>query len=172
MYTDEGSSLLEMSVQKPVLLVFLRNFGCIFCREALVHIAENAEDWRAKDIDIVLVHLSDPNTAKKYFSEYGIKNLESVSDPYATWYARFGLLKGKVSQLIGLQTLIRGYEIARSKKIYLRRAVGDGLQMPGMFLLRHGEIADSFIHKKVADVPDYDRLIHCCQELPPPIHNT
>jgi hypothetical protein len=33
--------------------------------------------------------------------------------------------------------------------------VGDGFQMPGIFLLFHGEVLRSYRHQTAADRPDY-----------------
>ena len=33
--TSTGESLSEVAEKQPVLLVFLRHFGCSFCREAI-----------------------------------------------------------------------------------------------------------------------------------------
>lgn len=164
-YTDEGSSLYDMSQNQSVLLVFLRHFGCIFCREAMVEIASKSDTWKNQGIKTVLVHLSDRANAEKYFSKYGIKDIESISDPEAQFYKAFGLGKGKTSQLIGLHTMIRGFQIMKEKSIYpLPYFIGDGFQMPGVFLLRDGVIADSFIHRLASDAPDYEKLIQCCGE--------
>jgi hypothetical protein len=33
--TESGRTLLELVDERPVLLVFLRHFGCAFCRQAI-----------------------------------------------------------------------------------------------------------------------------------------
>jgi hypothetical protein len=38
------------------------------------------------------------------------------------------------------------------------RVVGDGMQMPGVFLVYRGQIIRSFRHKTIADRPDYVAL--------------
>ena len=35
MCTNKGNTLGQMSEKNPILLVFLRHFGCTFCREAI-----------------------------------------------------------------------------------------------------------------------------------------
>ena len=73
------------------------------------------------------------------------------------------LLKGSFSQLFGLKTWIRGFEIATTKQMLPdNRRIGDGLQMPGIFLLKNGVVVESFIHNSVADKPDYDSFIEVC----------
>ena len=39
--------------------------------------------------------------------------------------------------------------------------IGDGFQMPGAFQLYEGEIKEKFIHKSIADQPDYIKLADC-----------
>jgi hypothetical protein len=40
--------------------------------------------------------------------------------------------------------------------------MGDGFQMPGVFVITDGAIRESFIHKIVSDQPDYEDLLQCC----------
>ena len=39
MITNEGSNVFEISKNKNVMLVFLRHFGCQFCRETIHEIS-------------------------------------------------------------------------------------------------------------------------------------
>jgi peroxiredoxin len=161
--TNKGNSLAELSDQSPVLLVFLRHFGCVFCKDSMHEISKRKEKFKKEGIKIVLVHMSDYATATSYFKKFNIQDLEQVSDEDCKYYAAFGLVKGSFSQLFGLKTLIRGFEIAATKQMLpgLIR-IGDGLQMPGIFLIKDGTIIDSFIHLNVADKPNYDSFLEVC----------
>jgi hypothetical protein len=50
-YTSQGGeTLASLTANREVFLVFLRHFGCTFCREALADIAEKraaAQRWRS-----------------------------------------------------------------------------------------------------------------------------
>ncbi|MDV7393380.1 hypothetical protein RZS08_18550, partial [Arthrospira platensis SPKY1] len=59
MITNTGNSVLDLSKQKPVLLVFLRHFGCTFCREALEDISQKRASIEANGTQIVFVHMSN-----------------------------------------------------------------------------------------------------------------
>ncbi|MEM9549082.1 MAG: SelL-related redox protein [Bacteroidota bacterium] len=161
--TNRGRSIQEASHDKPVLLVFLRHFGCVFCREAMKDIGRRRKTWEEKNINVILVHMSDDVTANKYFKKYGIPGIEHVSNPECDLYASFGLTKGSVSQLFGLKNWIRGFEVTviKGTPIGLRQ-IGDGFQMPGVFLISEGDIMDSYIHASASDRPDYESLISCC----------
>lgn len=161
--TNKGNSIADLSDQSPVLLIFLRHFGCIFCKDSMHEIAKRKDKFKKEGIQIVLVHMSDFETASTYFSEMGINDLEHVSDEECKIYAAFGLVKGSFSQLFGLKTWMRGFEIAATKQMLPSMTrVGDGLQMPGIFLIKEGVIIESFIHNSVADKPNYESFIEVC----------
>ena len=161
--TSRNRTLFESSQENPVLLVFLRHFGCVFCREAMKDIARKRKDWESKNINIVLVHMSDDETANQYFKKYNLSGIEYISDPACLLYSSFGLTKGSVSQLFGLKNWIRGFEVTvvKGTPIGLRQ-IGDGFQMPGVFLVSEGKIMDSYIHASASDRPDYESIISCC----------
>lgn len=161
--TSKSRTLHDASFEKPVLLVFLRHFGCVFCREAMLEIGKKKEFWEEKNINVVLVHMSDNATAEKYFEKYKIPEIEHISNPSCNLYTSFGLMKGSVSQLFGLKNWIRGFEVTVGKGIPIGlRQIGDGFQMPGVFLISEGAIMDSYIHTSASDKPDYESLISCC----------
>lgn len=161
--TSKGRTISDASHEKPVLLVFLRHFGCVFCREAMKDIGSKKSELERKNINVVLVHMSDDDTSSQYFKKYGISGIENISNPSCSLYASFGLTKGSASQLFGLKNWIRGFEVTVVKKIPLGlRQIGDGFQMPGVFLISEGEIMDSYIHTSASDRPDYESLISCC----------
>jgi len=160
--TSAGRSLAQASEEKSVLLVFLRHFGCVFCKEAMKDIGNRKEEWLEKDINVILVHMSTHDKAEPYFSQYGVGGIENISDPSCTLYADFGLGKGRLSQLFGLKNFIRGFETTLQGIPIGLRQIGDGFQMPGVFMIRNSRIMESYIHASAADRPDYDKIISCC----------
>ena len=109
--TSAGKTLGELSREKPVLLVFLRHFGCIFCREALKDIAGKRKSFEDRNVNIVLVHMADNETAESYFKKYKLSGITHISDPECKYYATFGLVKGSFNQLFGLKNWLRGIEV-------------------------------------------------------------
>jgi len=39
------------------------------------------------------------------------------------------------------------------------RFIGDGFQMPGIFMIKNGQTVDRFVHLSAADIPNYDQMI-------------
>lgn len=160
MVTLTGESVADLSRQQPVLLVFLRHFGCTFCREALKDLSDRQEKLNAYGCKLVLVHMSDAETAARYFAKYKLSDVAHVSDYDCRYYEAFGLTKGSARQLFGLHSWIRGFQagVLDGHGVGTKQ-LGDGFQMPGVFVLHNGKVVNKFIHKLAGDRPEYVDLI-------------
>ena len=165
MTTNQGKNLKELSDQQPILLVFLRHFGCTFCREALYEIANKRANIEKGGTKLVFVHMTKDQIAEQYFERYQLSNVEHIGDPNCQYYKAFGLTKGSFNQLFGLQSWIRGFSAGIVRQHWVGKQLGDGFQMPGVFIIQHSEIRERFVHKLASDRPDYERLVSCCAEF-------
>lgn len=166
MLTNDETTLLAESKTRPVMLVFLRHFGCMFCREALSDISKRRRSIEELGTKIVFVHMSDNDTAEKFFKKYKLTGTTHISDPDCRYYAEFGLTKGNFTQLFGLRSWMRGFQTAIVKQHGMAPPIGDGFQMPGVFVIQDGEIQEAFIHKFSSDRPDYEKLVQNCCAIP------
>ena len=159
--TESGRTLLELVDESPLLLIFLRHFGCSFCRQTLDDVSKLRSQIEAKGIRPVFVHLGTPERAKPYFDYYHLSDIERVSDPQASLYTQpvFDLAR---------QSAFSHFLVAKVWKAWLEGAIRkygfgmlkeDGDQMPGIFFLRERAIVRAFRYKTIADEPDYLRLI-------------
>ena len=162
MTTQNGRSLLDLSYEKPIMLIFLRHFGCQFCRQAMDELSQKREELTEAGTELIFVHMAENDVAETYFKKFNLEGVEHVSDPDCRYYAVFGLVKGSFTQLFGLQTWIRGFSNKAKYGNEMGKHLGDSFQMPGAFMLHKGEIKDQHIHKIASDTPDYDKLIQCC----------
>jgi len=160
--TNKGNSVYELSQESPIMLVFLRHFGCIFCREALKEISDKVPLFEAYKIRTIFVHMSDMETAHGYFAEHGLSDAEQISDPECNLYQSFNLAKGNFNQLFGLKNWIQGFKVTTKGIPVSLRQVGDGMQMPGIFMIWQGKVVDKYIHQFASDSPDYEALTNCC----------
>ncbi len=163
MICNSGQSLREVSNESPTLLVFLRHFGCVFCKEALSDLAQSKTFFDKKGVRIVFVHMATEKVAENYFQKYGLGGSLNISNPHKNYYAAFGLMKGSVSQLYGLRTWIRGYSARKEgHQLEIAEELGDSTQMPGIFLLKEGEVINSYIHRNASERPNYEQIVNCC----------
>lgn len=159
--SQRGPSLYELSKDKPLLLVFLRHMGCTFCREALDDLARSRDGIEAADVNIALVHMSSPLSATLAMEQRGLGDVHRFADPSCEIYRAFGVGRGSAAQLLGPKVWIRGVQAALAGH-GLGRLAGDGFRMPGVFLLRDGEIVATYRHNAACDRPDYLALAKLC----------
>jgi peroxiredoxin len=158
--TESGAELFALSHESPVLLVFLRHFGCSFCRKAISDVAELIPQLSSRGVRPVFVHLGTPEIAQAHFAYYGIPEVDRIHDPEAHLYREFGLgrqnpARSLINPAVLWSWFIRG-DLFRHG---IGRIETDGHQMPGVFLLRDGKIARGFRHRNISDQPDYLKLI-------------
>lgn len=163
MITNTGQSILSISRNHPVMLVFLRHFGCTFCRAALAEISADLDRLQSNGTKVVFAHMSDESTARNYFNRYKLVDPYQIADPECRFYQAFGLVKGNFNQLFGLNSWIRGFSEGIVNGHGIGTQLGDGFQMPGVFLIQNGIIKDQYIHRLASDKPDYVKLSECCK---------
>lgn len=152
--SQDGQTLAALAARRPLFLVFLRHFGCTFCREAVAEISEKRKAIEAKGIPLAFVHLGTEEKAKWFFTPYGLVDVPRFSDPQGHLYEAFGLVRAELRQYLN------GESIGRMLGAFLHGhfvgfPAGDVERMPGVFLLENGEIRKAFRHKLVSDRPDY-----------------
>jgi peroxiredoxin len=159
-HTESGRSLLELVDERPVLLIFLRHFGCAFCRQAIDDVSKVRAKIEERGAQVVFVHLGTPERAKLFFDYYHLSSVERISDPDAKFYHEPAFQLARVSIL---QIFRPAVWIAWLKGAIFTYRIGaikeDVQQMPGVFFLRDRKIANLFRHRTIADRPNYLALI-------------
>lgn len=161
---QHGVSLLARSMEAPQLVVFLRHFGCMFCREALAQLARDRARIEASGTRLVIVHMASDAEAADFFASYGLAEVDRISDPRRWLYFQLGLGRASLWHLLDLRVWWRSFSAAILNRHGIGRLTDNALQMPGVFLVHRGTIVSAFVHRTPADRPDYRQLSLC----PPP----
>ena len=158
--TESGRSLLELVDERPVLLVFLRHFGCTFCRQAIDDVSKVRAELEGRGAQAVFVHLGSPERAKPFFDYYHLSSVERVSDPEGRLY---GSPVFSLARISFIQLFRPAVWIAWLKGAIAAHGIGlikeDALQLPGVFFLRDRKIVNLFRHRTIADRPNYLALV-------------
>ncbi len=156
--TQNGQSIEALSIERPVLLVFLRHFGCTFCREAVDDISKLRPKIEALGTQLAFVHLSeDDQKAQKFFAPHGLTAIPRISDPDGRLFQAFGLVRAHWLQFFNYESVLRTLQ-AWLQGHWIGVPAGDVQRMPGAFLIKNGAIAKAYRHKLVSDRPDYLQL--------------
>ena len=153
--TDQnGQTVYDHSMRGDFLLIFLRHSGCTFCREAIADVVKAREELEAADVSAGFVHMG-ASESTRWFQEYGAEDMPRFSDPQRQLYAEFELGVGSFLQLFGISSFVRGFKAALLDRHGFGKLEGNGLQMPGAFLIRDGKVVSAFRHKNASDRPNY-----------------
>lgn len=159
--TESGASLLSFAETSPVLLIFLRHFGCSFCRKAISDVAELRGELENRGVRPVFVHLGTSEIAKAHFDYYGLSDVERVNDPSAAIYQHPVFALGRTSPFLQAMNPVvwAGWLKGTIFKHGIGKIQGDGQQMPGVFFLRDQKIVRRFVYRTIADEPNYLKLV-------------
>jgi peroxiredoxin len=153
-YTSQTGQTLAALAERPLFLVFLRHFGCTFCREAVADLSEKRQAIEAKGAPLAFVHLGTEEKAQWFFKPYGLLDVPRLSDPEGHLYQAFGLLRAELRQYLNSESILRMLN-AWFRGHFVGFPAGDIERMPGAFLINRGEIQKAFRHKLVSDRTDY-----------------
>lgn len=155
--TPRGESLAALSRESPVLLVFLRHFGCTFGRQTLREIAACRRDLEAAGTRVAFAHTALEEEAEPILTLFGLEDVPRFSDPHGILFSAFGLAHGGPLALFGPRVLWRGVQGLLAGH-GLGKVKGDPWMMPGAFLLHDSRVLKAFRPPTIADRPDYRSL--------------
>ena len=153
-----ASPLRSLDPHAPSLVVFLRSFGCTFCREAMADVAAVKSNIRSAGAQIAFVHSGSPAEAAPWFVKYGLDDVTAISDPELIHYRAFGLGRTETRALVAPSVWARGAICALSHGFGVQTAEMMR-QLPGVFVIQNGALLREFRHRSPADRPDYLSLV-------------
>ena len=106
-YTSQTGVTLAALAERPLFLVFLRHFGCTFCREAVADLSEKRRAIEAKGAPLAFVHLGTEEKAQWFFKPYGMLDVPRFGDPEGRLYEAFGLLRAELRQYLNSESILR-----------------------------------------------------------------
>ena len=146
--------------RKKFLLVFLRHFGCTFCKETMTELSRVKDQIKTRGFGIVLVHMVNASRAEQIFKLYDLSDVEHISDTRKELYSSFGLKRAGWKEIFSPIPLWRSVIAGLLKGHIAGKPLGDPYQMPGVFVCKNQEVLVKFNYNYISDKPDYLRLIN------------
>lgn len=157
-FTNKHEDLIKLADTRRVLLVFLRHFGCTFCRETMTKLAREKAKIESEGVKIVLVHMVSSELADRLLRIYELPGVSHISDPGLILHHNFGLKRATFLQFYGLKNWYRAFVAGLLKGHFIGKSIGDTFQMPGAFLFYKSRILKKFTYKYVSDMPNFLNL--------------
>ena len=142
----------QLAGDDATLLVFLRHFGCIFCRETVSELRRTCES--APGFPPVLFFFQGTPTEGRVFLRRYWPAARAVADAQKRFYAGLGIGRGGLLQLFG-PGVWSAARRARRKGLAQGRPSGDLWMMPGLFIVREGRIVWAHEYAHAGDQPDF-----------------
>ena len=158
--TNQGDSLAGLAARGPLVLVFLRHFGCPLCQEMVADVAARRATMTASGTTVVFVHMHPESQAAAFFARYGVSDLQRLSDPACTLYRAFGMPRARPTSWLTLGSL-RHYLSAMRRGHMPKLVGGDVAQMSGVVRIVDGHIDRDLRDTGFAARPDFDDLLAC-----------
>jgi AhpC/TSA antioxidant enzyme len=144
-------SLRDQLGERATLLVFLRHFGCAFCRETIADLRAAAA---APGYPPVLFFFRGTPMEGRVFMRRYWPEVRAVADPELFFYEAFGVDRGGLLQMFGPGVLAAGLR-ARRKGFGNEERSGDIYRMPGAFLVQGERVLWQHRYRHAGDHPDF-----------------
>ncbi len=141
--------------RRGTLLVFLRHFGCMFCRETVSDLRALAEA-RSDYPRVLFFFMGSPREGRAFLLRYW-PAARAIADPEKRFYTAFSVERGSLLQMFG-PAVWRAKRRAEEKGFENGERIGDIWMMPGAFLVRDERVVWTHVPRHAGDAPDFARL--------------
>jgi peroxiredoxin len=160
--TGETVRLASLWANRPLLLAFVRHFGCPQCKELLDFLKENSTRLEAAGLGVAIVTQGTvPETLE--FGQRHAPGLLCLADPQRQAYRAYQVERGGLRQTFLSPRVWRANLRAAQKKGYqveLPPPGQDAMQMAALFVIgQDGLIRLPYYYEDIADHPPIDLLL-------------
>jgi hypothetical protein len=148
-------TLADQLGDRPTLLVFLRHFGCMFCREMVRDLRQLAER-QAGYPPVLFVYHGTREDGRTFFNQLW-PDARAIADEPKKFYTALGLRKATFGEMFGIQVWTCRLR-AVAKGNFVGKAVGDPWLMPGVFLVHGADVLWCHAFRHQGDHPDWSTI--------------
>lgn len=148
-------TLRDQLGDSPMLLVFLRHFGCLFCREMVGELRRTAE--ANPDYPDVLFFFQGTATEGRAFLRRYWPAARAVADPGLEFYEMLGVRQASLMEALGPK-VIASRKRARDGGYEGGARSGDIWRMPGLFAVQGERVLWQHDAAHAADHPDFEAI--------------
>ena len=144
--------------QRPVLLLFVRHFACLFCREQVTELKQHFAALDQAGVGVAIIGSGSPHFARGFVSELGL-TVPVYSDEKRAAYAAASLARG-FGTLVhpgAALALVRALFACSKPSLAVK---GDSQQQGGTFVVKPGgEVIFAYRSRYSGDHPKARELV-------------
>jgi peroxiredoxin len=161
----ESVHLADEWIDRPAVVVWLRHFGCVFCREHVAEVRAARSDIEALGAGIVFVGNGTPRAAG-WFQRKFAADSTVLTDPDLVTYRAIGARSGLLTTL-GPQVWAKGLRAFRSGARQTSTK-GHGMQQGGVLVIAPGTtILYKHISNVAGDHAPVAKVLQALRAVPP-----
>jgi peroxiredoxin len=150
--------------ERPLIVAFMRHFGCPFCREHLIQLSRNHEQICAAGGDVIAIFQYRAEPTASFCHSRGVP-FECLGDPNRASYAAVGLDRGERREYLSL-ALVGPLLRAARVGAFPSKPQGDVAQRPGTFVVgRDGRVVLAHYNVMSPDNPPMSALVEAVAGL-------
>lgn len=143
----------------PAVIVWLRQFGCPFCRAYARDLNRARSRFSAAGARLVLIGQGSQEDAARFRAQLGI-DLPILTDRDRVTYLWAGTKLATLDELIGPIVVARGLARMARERVFIGRNTADEAQLGGSIVVtERGRVAFAHISRDASDVAPPDRLL-------------
>jgi peroxiredoxin len=148
----------------PVVIAWLRQFGCPFCRAYAVRLNRARGRFAAAGARVVLIGQGSPDDATRFRRRLGL-DLRVLTNADRVTYLWAGAKLATLDELIGPAVLARALAAMARERVILGRNTADEAQLGGsIVVMPDGTIPFTHISRDASDMATPDELLVALQQ--------
>jgi peroxiredoxin len=151
--------LRDLWRDRPAVIVWLRQFGCPFCRAYAVQLNRARSRFAEAGAQLVLIGQGTPEDAARFRRRLGI-DLKVLADADRVTYLWAGTKLATLDELISPVVIVRAVLAMARNRVVIGHNTADEAQLGGsIFVLPDGSIPFSHISRDAADMAPPNELL-------------
>jgi hypothetical protein len=149
-------TLRDQLGEQPTLLVFLRYFGCPFCKQTIASLRDVSERVSGYP-PVLFFYQGSPMEGRVFMRRYWPES-RAIADPDTHFYDGFGVGRGGFAEMFHPGVLPALVRAGVNGHLGGEGGSGDSRRMPGLFVARGPELVWSYRARHQADHPEFARI--------------
>jgi peroxiredoxin len=177
-YEGKPVRLGDLWSERPAVLVFVRHFGCVFCRQMAVDIYRHRHQFDEADVELAVIGHGSPAHAADFRKQQNV-DLPLLVDPDRKVYELAGAKVATLNELIGPRQIMRGLKatiMSRLKQgsvaVHQGKIIGHAAQLGGVLVIApDGSVRYAHLSQESGDNPPAREILAAARAIRPHLNS-
>lgn len=164
--------------ERPAVLVFVRHFGCVFCREMVVDVHRHRHEFEEADVELAVIGFGTLEQAAQFRKMQNV-DVPLLVDPERRVYELAGAKVATLGELIGPAQIWRGLRATIGSRLRLGsiavhqgRIWGHAAQLGGVLVIApDGTVRYAHLSEQSGDNPRAHEVLAAARAIRPHLNS-